>query len=103
MHFSAFYKEKLDIISEEKIDIFVSHFTPVVIDKFFAPQYRGSWTNTLFSFGGLDILKKGNIKNWIYGHTHTPFQGEIYETKLWCNPLGYPGENGIIEIKRINL
>ena len=100
LHFSALQKEKLEKIAGN-VELFISHVTPVYIDRYFNEKYRGSITNTFFSFDGLKYLEKGNIKYWVYGHTHDPFEGEIYNTKLICNPLGYPGENSKIKIKKI--
>ena len=38
------------------------------------------------------ILDNQNIKLWIHGHVHDPFDYKIGETRVVCNPLGYPRE-----------
>ena len=35
-----------------------------------------------------------NVKLWIHGHTHDPFDYVIGITRVLCNPRGYPKENG---------
>ena len=30
---------------------------------------------------------------WIHGHTHDPFDYELFATRVVCNPRGYPGEH----------
>jgi predicted phosphodiesterase len=29
---------------------------------------------------------------WIHGHTHTPCQYVVGDTRVICNPIGYPRE-----------
>lgn len=36
---------------------------------------------------------KNQVKYWFYGHTHTEGDAIINNTRLLCNPLGYPDEN----------
>lgn len=38
------------------------------------------------------ILDRPQIKLWIHGHTHHPFDYKLGETRIVCNPRGYPGE-----------
>jgi Icc-related predicted phosphoesterase len=38
------------------------------------------------------ILDNENIKLWIHGHVHDPVDYMIGETRVVCNPRGYPGE-----------
>ena len=32
-------------------------------------------------------------KYWIHGHTHIPCQYDLGDTRVVCNPRGYPREN----------
>ena len=41
----------------------------------------------------LDHLIRFPIKCWIYGHTHRPCVTSINGVSMYCNPIGYPGEN----------
>jgi Calcineurin-like phosphoesterase len=54
------------------------------------PRYQGDWMNYAYS-SNLDdwILDHTQIKNWVHGHTHTPFDYMVGECRVMCNPRGY--------------
>jgi Icc-related predicted phosphoesterase len=37
------------------------------------------------------ILDRPQIKYWVHGHVHTPFDYELGATRVLCNPRGYVG------------
>ena len=39
------------------------------------------------------ILSQDKIKLWIHGHVHNPFDYQIGECRVVCNPHGYPREH----------
>lgn len=39
------------------------------------------------------ILDRPQIKLWVHGHTHDVFDYKLGDTRVVCNPMGYPGEN----------
>jgi len=80
---------------KNKVDIFLSHVSPIPLDSYIAEEYRGSDLNTFFTFDGRDQLENGVIKHFFYGHTHSAFEGDYAGVKLHCNPVGRPGENAI--------
>ena len=43
----------------------------------------------------LELIFNDNIKYWIHGHVHNPFDYKVNNTRVICNPHGYRGE-GII-------
>jgi len=49
---------------------------------------NGAFHNNLDDF----IAYRPQIKVWIHGHTHDPFDYEISSTRVLCNPRGYPRE-----------
>ena len=86
---------------------------PVVVLTHHAPsrksiheKYRnehimnGAFVNDLESF----IMNHPQIKLWTHGHVHNAFDYFIRETRVVCNPYGYPGEvsefdfNKVVEI-----
>lgn len=45
-----------------------------------------------FSEYGMYMADHPNIKAWIHGHTHSPVDLMVGETRVVANPFGYPGE-----------
>jgi predicted phosphohydrolase len=41
------------------------------------------------------------VHSWIYGHTHKPFRGTLNGVYLYCNPIGYIGENSHISFNKV--
>jgi len=71
-------------------NIFITHHLPshLLIDR----QYEDSQINQCFA-SSCEQLMTNNVKYWFYGHTHSASDTTINETRLLCNPVGYPGEN----------
>lgn len=44
---------------------------------------------------------KYSIACWIYGHTHAPSVSSVYGVPMLCNPMGYPGENSVINFQKV--
>jgi hypothetical protein len=58
-----------------------------------APQYAGSSLNRFFvAEDAAGLVERSGDRLWIHGHTHTPCDYVIGETRVVCNPRGYPGE-----------
>jgi len=49
---------------------------------------NGAFISNLDDF----ILDHEHIALWTHGHVHTPFDYKIGDTRVVCNPLGYPSE-----------
>jgi predicted phosphodiesterase len=62
-------------------------------------KYKDSLYNQCFYSNLDDLIKENNkkIKYWVYGHTHTPLVKKLYDINFVCNPVGYPGENDIVD------
>jgi predicted phosphodiesterase len=58
-----------------------------------APEYKDSGMNHLFATNLDCLFRDYTIHHWICGHSHSPVQKTIENTKVWMNPVGYPGEN----------
>jgi len=74
--------------------IVVSHHLPRL--SLVHPRYRDSPINSAFA-SDVRLAEDPRIAAWIYGHTHAPHHGP----RFFCNPIGYPGENGAITLERI--
>lgn len=52
--------------------------------------------NTLYA-SDMEYLMTDNVKLWIHGHTHNAFDYMVNDTRVVCNPYGYPHERSIVD------
>lgn len=84
------FNRTVDRIQEVKPDIVVTHFAPH--PRSTHPRFVGQVLNPYF-VNNLDLLiEEVKPKLWIHGHVHDPFDYTVHQTRVICNPLGYPGE-----------
>ena len=71
-------------------DIVVTHHLPSYrcVDK----QFVGSQLNRFFVHPMENEILDCNPKMWIHGHTHHSVNTMIGDTRILCNPVGYPSE-----------
>lgn len=72
-------------------DIVTTHYLPHPLS--IAPQYEGRWGNRFFFSDFTDVIDNNKPRLFIHGHTHVACDYEVGETRVVCNPIGYPGEN----------
>lgn len=82
-------------------DVVVSHHLPSWSSV--AAEYREGPRAPLNAFFVCDceeVMRKHRPALWIHGHTHTPADYRVGETRVLCNPIGYPreGENGRLDL-----
>lgn len=81
---------QLEILKE---NVFViSHHAPSyrsVADKFKTASCNSAYCSNYDAL----IMNNPQIKYWVHGHTHTPFDYMIEGCRVICNPMGYPGES----------
>lgn len=72
-------------------NIVVTHHGPH--PRSVAPLFRDSILTAAFisDLSGLIDLHQPAL--WIHGHTHVNFDYRVGDTRVVCNPYGYPGEN----------
>lgn len=77
-----------------------------VSERCVAEQYKneyfvnGAFRSRLDQF----IRDRPQIKSWVSGHTHHAYDFEIGDTRVMCNPRGYPNEIKIpFELKTFDL
>jgi len=87
----------------ESCDVMVTHVNPSTNNDNIPIQYRNSITNTFFTFEGGKYLKEGNMRYWIFGHTHEQIEYFEHNVKCLCNPFGYPKELSNIRIKSFTI
>lgn len=83
---------QLSLLKDRKV-VVCSHHAPsrMSIHKKYANQHimNGAFISNL---DGL-ILDNPQIKLWTHGHVHNVFNYTIGDTRIVCNPRGYPGEH----------
>lgn len=82
--------------------VVISHHLPS--EKSVARQYLGQKSNLFFVSNQEADISIQQPKLWIHGHTHEPCDYRLGDTRVVCNPGGYPYEkkpfnpNMIVEI-----
>lgn len=85
-------QEKLQRINDyDNVDVMISHFCPM-IPYGMPEEYIDDPVSTFFLFNGYKDIERISPKIWLYGHMHNNYDFKYKETRLLCNPLGYPGE-----------
>ncbi len=77
----------------QKCDVMVTHINPSHLHEHISPQYHNSPSNSFFTFGGHKFLQEGTMKHWVFGHTHSETEYELFGVQVHCNPFGYPSES----------
>lgn len=70
--------------------VVVTHHLPAA--KSVAPRYATDPLSPSFASKCEGLIEEYTPELWIHGHTHVPCDYELYETRVVCNPRGYPGE-----------
>lgn len=72
-------------------DVVVTHHLPH--PRSVAPQFARSPLNRfLLADDAADLVERGGARLWVHGHTHAPCDYVVGETRVICNPRGYPHE-----------
>jgi Icc-related predicted phosphoesterase len=77
--------------------IVVTHHLPASTSV--AKRYANDSLNPAFASSLEGLIEKHRPELWIHGHTHVPCDYELFNTRIVCNPGGYPGENRRSEFK----
>ena len=82
----------------------ITHINPSFLDKHLDPRFASNQNNMFFTFNGHNLLDKGSMKYWIFGHTHAQIEYDFEDVKCICNPMGYPSKyNNSIQVKTIEV
>jgi Icc-related predicted phosphoesterase len=76
------------LIKEETI--VVTHHLPHLNSV--PEQYKTADTNRFFVSDQTDLIQRAQPRLWFHGHTHKPCDYKLGETRVLCNPYGYPNE-----------
>ena len=100
-HFQEEYEKLQKFQDYDNIDVMISHYGPVVPDNI--PEDYKDCSTTFYYFDGSKDIERISPKYWIFGHTHNSYDFIKGNTRLICNPVGYPSENRYTQIKRIEI
>ena len=72
-----------------KLDVVVTHFPPTLgaIDQ---ELYADDHNNPYFVNDAEPLVRYVGAKLWVSGHTHSPFDHQVGQTRVIGNPRGYP-------------
>jgi len=80
-------------IKEFKTSIILTHHMPS--HNSVNIQYHGYSTNKFFVNDVEEIIYQYQPTYWIHGHTHDSCDYKMGDTRILCNPMGYPGDFGL--------
>jgi Icc-related predicted phosphoesterase len=83
--------------SFEGATVVVTHHLPAMMSV--AKRYGNDPLNAAFASRLEDVMEKYHPELWIHGHTHVPCDYDLFNTRVICNPRGYPGETGPEDFK----
>ncbi|MEM8814534.1 MAG: metallophosphoesterase [Pseudomonadota bacterium] len=70
--------------------VVVTHHLPAA--RSVAEQYANDPLNPAFVSSLEYLIEEHRPNLWIHGHTHVPCDYTLFDTRVVCNPRGYPGE-----------
>lgn len=76
--------------SFEGATVVVTHHLPAMMSV--AKRFGNDPLNAAFASRLEDVIEKHQPALWIHGHTHVPCDYQLFETRVVCNPRGYPRE-----------
>jgi Icc-related predicted phosphoesterase len=71
--------------------VVVTHHSPSY--KSVSPRFMGDALNVGFHNSLEHLIIDYEPTLWLHGHTHDPLDYMIRDTRIICNPMGYPREN----------
>lgn len=75
----------------KKGDIVITHHLP--LSRSIDPRYLGKDASNCFYLNNQSkLIEKSEPSYWVHGHTHVQQNYYAGDTRIICNPLGYPGE-----------
>jgi predicted phosphodiesterase len=86
--------------------VVVSHHAPSELS--IHPKYKADALSLIMNsayYSSLEhiMLDHPQIKYWIHGHTHTSFDYMMGQTRVICNPRGYPGQTRNFKLKYVEV
>lgn len=79
--------------------VVITHHAPST--QSISPHYKTNVLNPWFASNCETVIALTSPRLWIHGHTHDKLDYNIGETRIVCNPCGYPNEYNGFSIKQI--
>lgn len=99
MHAESKQQIKLACMNSQNPTIVITHHLPLL--SLLDPKYaKYSLINQCFASDCSDLVVKP-VKAWIYGHTHSVSDVIYNNVRFVANPIGYQGENKVIDFEKI--
>lgn len=73
------------------VDVVVTHFPPT-LEAIDLELYQNNKLNPYFINDDAALVRRVGAKLWVSGHTHSPFDYRVGDTRVVGNPRGYPHE-----------
>jgi Icc-related predicted phosphoesterase len=70
--------------------VVVTHHLPSSMS--IAPRFTNDPLNPSFASRLEYLVEQAQPRLWVHGHTHEACDYELFNTRVICNPRGYPGE-----------
>lgn len=85
--FKKEYSKLFKYNKEDKIDIIVTHYPPIMDNEENLHHY-----DNYYCFDGTGVIDELQPKYWIHGHIHTPMNIMYNGCNILSNPIGYKSE-----------
>ncbi len=85
----SWLESKFEEYKDKKL-IVVTHHAPSA--QSITRQYQESIISAAFASNCEDIVSRSGALLWVHGHVHSVHDYYIGQTRVLCNPKGYPGE-----------
>lgn len=73
---------------KNETNVVVTHHSPCTLS--IHEKYKGDQLNAAYVTDLTDLMAEYVPNIWIHGHMHDSFDYKVYETRVICNPKGYP-------------
>jgi hypothetical protein len=85
------HKESMAFMRTQQPDVIITHHLPS--SKSVSAHYKADALTSAFASHIEDYVEESGAKLWIHGHTHSSCDYKIGQTRVICNPRGYPPFN----------
>lgn len=78
---------------QNEINVVITHHTPCMLSV--PEQYKADVVTAAYASNLDDFVRKYSPKYWIHGHMHNSSDYMLGNTRVICNPRGYPDERNL--------